>query len=69
MEYIRVSFGPADVRGVMANGSVIGETEPAVPSNYCVVSLSSPGDPPASWAGVVGDTWPRGPLPIRFGKI
>lgn len=71
MEYIRVSFDPGDIRDVIANGNVVGETETelTVPPNYYVITLSGDGYVPPSWSGVVSGTLPRNPLPIRFDKI
>jgi hypothetical protein len=66
MEYIYVHFDPHDIRDVLANGSVIGqtETELTLPSNYYVITLSPP-----SWSGVVAGTLPGNPQRIRFTKI
>jgi hypothetical protein len=70
MEYIRVSFDPNDVRDVIANGNVVGqtETELILPSNYYVISLSGFGYSPSFWYGVVSGTLPGHPLPIQFSK-
>jgi hypothetical protein len=70
MEYIRVSFDPHDVRDVVANGNVVGETETelSLPANYYVISLSGGGYAPPAWSGVVSGTLPGNPLPIRFDK-
>ncbi|MGH7060905.1 MAG: hypothetical protein ACREFH_10990 [Stellaceae bacterium] len=70
MEYIRVSFDPGDIRDVIANGNVVGETEAelTVPPNYYVITLSGDGYAPPSWSGVVSGTLPRNPLSIRFEK-
>jgi hypothetical protein len=70
MEYIRVSFDTGDIRDVIANGNVVGETETelTVPPNYYVITLSGAGYSPPSWSGVVSGTLPRNPLPIRFEK-
>jgi hypothetical protein len=71
MEYIYVHFNPHDIRDVLANGSVIGqtETELTLPSNYYVITLSSNGYTPPSWSGVVAGTLPGNPQRIRFTKI
>jgi hypothetical protein len=70
MEYIRVSFDPNDVRDVIANGNVVGqtETELILPSNYYVISLSGFGYSPSFWYGVVSGTLAGHPLPIQFSK-
>lgn len=70
MEYIRVTFDPADIRDVIASGNVVGETETelAVQPNYYVISLSGSGYAPAYWYGVVSGTTPGHPFNIEFRK-
>jgi hypothetical protein len=71
MEYIRVHFDSHDIRDVLANGNVVGqtETELTLPSNYYVIALSGDGYTPSSWSGVVSGTLPSNPQRIRFTKI
>lgn len=71
MEFIRVNFAARDIRDVLANGNVVGqtETELSVPSNFYVITLSGEGFTPLSWLGVVTGTLPAEPLLIRFNKI
>ena len=68
MEYLKVSFDPADVRDVLANGSVIGQTdtELMLPANFYRITLSGAGYTPAFWEGQVTGTLPTQPLPIKF---
>jgi hypothetical protein len=68
MEYIRVRFDPNDIRDVIANGDVVGqtETELVVQPNYYVVSLSGAGYAPPFWYGVVSGTTIGQPLTIPF---
>ena len=71
MEYIRIDFDLDDIRDVLANGNVVGqtETELTLPSNYYVITLSGNGYTPPSWSGVVAGTLPGNPQRIRFAKI
>ena len=71
MEYINVHFDPHDIRDVLANGDVVGqtETELTLPPNYYVITLSGNGYRPSSWSGVVAGTLPGNPQRIRFTKI
>jgi len=71
MEYIRVHFDLRDIRDVLANGNVVGqtETELTLPPNFYRITLSGTGYSPASWSGVVSGTTPSQPLPIRFTKL
>jgi hypothetical protein len=71
MEFIRVRFDPNDVRDVIANGNIIGqtETELTLPPNYYVISLSGSGYSPSHWYGIVSGTLPTNPLPIQFTKV
>jgi hypothetical protein len=68
MEYIRVHFDLHDIREVLANGNVVGqtETELTLPSNFYVITLSGDGYAPSNWSGVVSGTLPSQPLRIRF---
>jgi hypothetical protein len=68
MEYICVRFDPNDIRDVIANGSVTGQSEAelAVQPNYYVISLSGAGYAPSHWYGLVTGTTPGNPLVIRF---
>ena len=71
MEYIRVHFDRHDIRDVLANGNVIGqtETELTLPPNFYVITLSGNGYTPPSWSGAVSGTAPGAPLPIRFTRL
>lgn len=68
MEYLRVTFDPNDIRDVIANGEVIGQTEAelAVQPNYYVISLSGADYEPPTWNGVIQDTLPVKPLTVAF---
>lgn len=70
MEYIYVSFDPASIRDVNANGAVIGQTESTlqVPAGYYTITLSGGGYTPPQWAGPVANTLPGSPMIITFGK-
>jgi hypothetical protein len=71
MEYINIHFDPHDIRDVLANGDVVGqtETELTLPPNYYLITLSGNGYTPPSWSGVVAGTLPGNPQRIRFAKI
>jgi hypothetical protein len=71
MEYIRVHYDLDDIRDVLANGNVVGETETelTLPPNFYVITLSGSGYAPPSWSGVVAGTSPDRPLRIEFNKI
>jgi hypothetical protein len=71
MEYIRVHYDLDDIREVLANGNVVGETETelTLPPNFYVITLSGSGYAPPSWSGVVAGTLPDTPLRIEFNKI
>jgi hypothetical protein len=71
MEYICVHFDVHNIRDVLANGNVIGQTEAelTLPSNYYVITLSGDGYAPPSWSGVVSGTSAGNPLRIRFNKV
>ena len=71
MEYVRVHYDPHDIRDVLANGNVIGqtETELTLPPNFYVITLSGGGYAPPSWSGVVSGTLPGRPLRIQFTKV
>jgi hypothetical protein len=71
MEYIRVHYDLDDIREVLANGNVVGETETelTLPPNFYVITLSGSGYAPPSWSGVVAGTLPDRPLRIEFNKI
>ena len=71
MEYIRVHFDLDDIRDVLANGNVVGqtETELTLPSNYYVITLSGNGYIPSSWSGLVAGTLAGDPQRIRFTKV
>jgi hypothetical protein len=66
-----VHFDLHDIRDVLANGNVVGETEAelTLPPNFYVITLSGRGYSPASWSGVVSGTTPAHPLPIRFARL
>jgi hypothetical protein len=68
MEYIRVRFDPNDIRDVIANGNVVGETETElmIEPNYYVISLSGSRYVPSHWYGAVSGTTVDRPLDIRF---
>jgi hypothetical protein len=68
MEFIRVTFDPADIRDVIANGDVIGPTETLliVQPDFCVISLSGSGYAPSEWAGPISGTLQDHPLSICF---
>jgi RecB family endonuclease NucS len=68
MEFIRVTFDPADIRDVIANGDVIGPTETLliVQPDFYVISLSGSGYAPSQWRGPVSGSLPDQPLTIRF---
>jgi hypothetical protein len=71
MEFIRVHFDLHDIRDVLANGNVVGDTESelTLPPNFYVITLSGSGYSPASWSGVVSGTTPNHPLSIRFTRL
>jgi hypothetical protein len=71
MEFIRVHFDLHDIRDVLANGNVVGETESelTLPPNFYVITLSGSGYSPASWSGAVSGTTPNHPLSIRFTRL
>ena len=71
MEYIRVHLDRHDIRDVVANGEVIGqtETELILPSNFYMITLSGDGYSPPSWSGVVSGTTSDDPLRIRFTRV
>jgi PEGA domain len=70
MEYIYVHFDPNEVRDVLADGNVIGQTETEItlPANYYVITLSGDGYAPADWSGLVSGTVPGNPLRIFFSR-
>jgi hypothetical protein len=71
MEYIRVHYDIHDIRDVLANGNVVGqtETELTLPTNFYEITLSGTGYTPPSWSGVVAGTVPDRPLRIQFNRI
>lgn len=71
MEYIRVHFDLHDIRDVLADGDVVGQTETdlMLPPDFYVITLSGEGYSPASWSGVVSGTTVANPLRIWFTKI
>jgi hypothetical protein len=70
MEYIRIYFNLKDIRDVIANGDVIGQTDTEItlPSNYYVISISGSGYSPPFWYGVVSNTSASNPLKIQFNR-
>ena len=64
-------FDSHDIRDVLANGEVLGQTEAelTLPPNFYVITLSGGGYSPASWSGVVSGTTAENPMRIRFTKI
>jgi hypothetical protein len=71
MEYIFVHYDRHDIREVLANGNVIGQTEAelTLPPNFYVITLSGGEYAPPRWSGVVAGTLPDRPLRIQFNKI
>jgi hypothetical protein len=71
MEFIRVRFDLNDVRDVIANGNVIGQTEAEliVETDYYVISLSGSGYTPSHRYVLVTGTVPGNPLIVQFTKV
>ena len=71
MEYILVHFDAADIRDVIANGSVIGKTEKTVmlDTGYYEITLSGSGFTPDKWVGAIAATSRSNPMSIMFANV
>jgi hypothetical protein len=71
MEFILVRFDPADIRDVIANGSVIGKTEKTLmlDTGFFEITLSGAGFTPKTWEGAIDATIRSNPMPIRFTPV
>lgn len=68
MEYIVVQFDPKNVRQVLANDDLLGNTETrlAIEAGYYEIRLDGVTTRPAKWKGDIVGTTPDEPMRIRF---